>query len=103
MFDFTFSEVQHSLQTKRKKAPMLEIHKLQEIAIANGFRKTRTSVDGTVLWLTKNNDHLDSGGTRICIDAVTRSATTFRSTNGTVLESKTFRNGQEMQSWLELA
>jgi hypothetical protein len=103
MFGITFFEVEHSLQAKRKKAPMLEIHKLQEIALANGFRKTRTSEDGTVLWLSKNSNHLDSGGTRICIDAVTRSATTFRSTNGTVFESKTFRDGQEMQSWLELA
>jgi hypothetical protein len=79
---------------------MLEIQKLQSIALAVGFRKTRVSGDGTALWLCKFSDRDDKGETRICIDAVTRSATAFRTTDNKVRDSKTFRNAQELQAWL---
>ena len=79
---------------------MLEIQKLQAIALAVGFRKTRVSEDGTALWLCKSSDRDDKGETRICIDAVTRSATAFRATDGKVHESKTFRKAQDLHVWL---
>ena len=82
---------------------MLEIQKLQAIALAGGFKKTRVSGGGTALWLCKSGDCTGNGDTRICIDEVTRSATAFRTMKKTVLDSKTFRNAQDLQAWLDLA
>ena len=79
---------------------MLEIQKLQAIALAVGFRKTRVLGNGTALWLCKPSGPDDKGETRICIDVVTRSATAFRTTDSKVRDSKTFRNAQELQVWL---
>jgi hypothetical protein len=82
---------------------MLEIQKLQAIALAGGFRKTRVSGDGSATWLCKSSDCTGNGDTRICIDEVTRSATAFRTTERKVLDSKTFRKAQDLKAWLDLA
>jgi hypothetical protein len=82
---------------------MLEIQRLQAIALANGFKKSRVSQDGTTTWLYKTGDFTGNTDKKMCIDSVTRSATTFRLKGEQVLDSKTFRNGQEMQAWLDLA
>jgi hypothetical protein len=82
---------------------MLEIQRLHAIALANGFKKSRVSQDGTTTWLYKTSDCTGNTDKKMCIDSVTRSATTFRLEGDQILDSRTFRNGQEMQAWLDLA
>lgn len=80
---------------------MMEIQKLKLVAQASGFEKTKSSEDGTVIWLSRSIRGISDARTRICIDAITQSATTFWSNDGSPCQSKTFRNGEEMQAWLE--
>jgi hypothetical protein len=79
---------------------VLEIQKLQMTAVASGFEKTGVSGDATAVWLSRPAKVDGALETRICIDLVTRSATTFWSTNRTFYQGKTFRTSEEMQIWL---
>ena len=80
---------------------MLEIEKLQMTAIASGFEKTKVSGDGTAVWLSRPSKENGAIKTRICIDMVTRSATTFWFNADNFYQGKTFRTSEEMQVWLE--
>jgi hypothetical protein len=79
---------------------VLEIQKLQMTAIASGFEKTTVSSDGTAVWLSRPAKGDGAIQTRICIDSITRSATTFWSTDRKSYQGKTFRTSEEMQVWL---
>ena len=80
---------------------MLEIQKLRMIALASGFEKTKTSEDGTVIWMSRTIGGSPDVRTRICIDAVTQSATSFWYSNESSCQSKTFRSSEQMQAWLD--
>jgi hypothetical protein len=80
---------------------MLEIQKLRMIAQASGFEKTKISEDGTVIWMSRSIGGSPDFRARICIDAVTQSATTFWSTDESSCQSKTFRSSEQMQAWLD--
>ena len=79
---------------------MLEIQKLQLTAMASGFEKTTVSGDGTAVWLSGPATNDGTMQTRMCIDLITRSATTFWSTDRKFYQGKTFRKSEEMKAWL---
>ncbi|MGB7434153.1 MAG: hypothetical protein WBR26_06045 [Candidatus Acidiferrum sp.] len=78
---------------------MLEIQKLQELALASGFEKVRVGQDGCVL-LRKNRDIEANAAEHICIDVLTKSATVYWH-NPQTAGSQTFRKREEMEGWLQ--
>ncbi len=80
---------------------MLRTQRMQKIAVARGFTRIGISEDGTTIWLYKSRSSSGPGDTRICIDTLTQSATTFLRVEGKILASQTFRSEDEMRAWLE--
>jgi hypothetical protein len=80
-------------------ATVLEIQKLQALALASGFEKVRVGQDGSVL-LRKNDDCGTNETEHICIDALTKSATVYWQ-NPKTTGCRTFRRSEEMEGWLE--
>jgi hypothetical protein len=89
-------------QEKREWYEMIEIQQLQALAVARGFQKMGVAGDGTSLWLWSTGPGASGMSMRMCIDAVTQSATVYWEEEKAPT-TKTCRKAQEMQVWLDWA
>jgi hypothetical protein len=82
---------------------MEKLRAFQVAAQEGGFVGLNKSVDGSVLWLRKNEP--DSGKEmhqRLCIDSLTNSATVYWMTALGKFDSKTFRGVSNLRAWFAL-
>ena len=79
------------------------LQSFQVVARQRGFTEVNESGEGTVLWLKKKAP-ITAREThqRMCIDALTKSATVYWMTVPGDLKSKTFRDIPALQEWFEL-
>ena len=79
------------------------LQSFQVVARQRGFTEVNESGEGTVLWLKKKAP-ITAREThqRMCIDALTKSATVYWMTIPGDLKSKTFRDIPALQEWFEL-
>ncbi len=74
----------------------------QTAAHEGGFVEMYETADGTVLWLKKNESNSEKEiDPRLCLDALTHSATVFWMAGPGMHNSKTFRDVPAMQEWFK--
>jgi hypothetical protein len=80
---------------------MLEIDRIHQTAVRKGFTRTSASPDGTTVWFSKPAKHPNEAHRLMCIDLITRSGTVFWKKDEHNIDSKTFRNAESLNAWLE--
>ena len=86
---------------KKKEENVQEIHRFKVVAVAHGFANSKTSPDGSTLWLSRPKTDPDQEEQKICIDSLTLSVTVFPKVGGSFLKGTTFRNADALQIWLD--
>jgi hypothetical protein len=80
---------------------MEKLQAFQTAARADGFVEVNEVEDGSALWLRNSlPDKETSSHKRLCLDALTDSATIYWETVGAQFNSKTFRTVSSLQEWL---
>lgn len=74
-----------------------------EAAQKSGFVNLRESQNGTILWLNRETPNATSKTRqRLCVDALTVSATVYRIDSHGSVTSTSFRKPSEFREWLAL-
>jgi hypothetical protein len=82
---------------------MEKLQEFQTAARVDGFVEVNDGDDENVAWF--RNELPDSGSNvhkRLCIDSLSGSATVYWETDGSKLNSKTFRTVSSMKAWFSL-
>jgi hypothetical protein len=82
---------------------MVKLQEFQAAARVDGFVEVKDGDDENVAWF--RNELPDSGSSvhkRLCIDSLSGSATVYWETDGSKLNSKTFRTVSSMKAWFSL-
>lgn len=74
------------------------LQKFKLVIHDNDFVEVSKSKDGTTAWFSKASSDM-----RLCVDAMTSSATVFWTTGPAQLGSKTFRTISSLRDWLALS
>lgn len=80
---------------------MLEIDQIHHAILNKGFIPTRASQDGTTLWFKKPTTDPSERERFICIDLLTQSGSVFWKEDEHSFGSRTFRNAEDIRSWLD--
>jgi len=80
---------------------MERLRLFQAAARESGFVPVNETKDHTILWLKRAAADPSAGAPqRICLDAVTRSATVYWTNARGQTDSKTFRRSDSLREWL---
>jgi hypothetical protein len=73
------------------------LHRFRSVVRENDFIEVGKCQDGTTSWFSKASTNM-----RLCVDAVTNSATVFWASSPGQLASKTFRTVPSLKDWFAL-